>query len=729
MPRMIEPPDEYVATTIAVEDNERSQRSIDLPGPEPFRPQASPVDLSRGVPGSSKLAMLQGISQILESAVGTSRQGLQYFGALQERTQEQERDEVGLAMREAEVINAAPPGPIRRFFQGANPFIGQGRNEQFGENTYVRAASAFETVLIAERQRRAELRAQGQDVPTIETPEEVLAFAQDYFDLEMLNHELGRDPHFQRGFQENVREGLSAIIQREEVSRRDRIVAEANEAGVQLSDNLITAQWDDPTDSLSPNAISEGLRTWVQTNAEIGLGSRQELTRLVVSAAGASLLDKARHGEWRDILPDDLSRIHSELMAVAGDDLASQKRITQDLATAKRIIDEKQTAQATIDDDADAIRAEELRGLIYQAARQNDRDALAQYTAELGEVDTAQEAVKVRTAALEAARVTGVTTANSVADARLRTKIDSEGLSVAELERERAGYAKLGIFFTADELRDQDILQGRSKERGKVRKDPAFKEALRYVDEEIKLAGINPDQFEALFDEGTATVGQRDKLEAFQEIRQSFTRSLMSFAESYEGGPEAAFSSPAWEEAVRREKAFAIENIRKAAPSPPDGTPAEEARAVTRALKSVLRSDEMSAIPIERKIEAAVAVGTLERNERIIKAYPEDGPTDSVFLNAQIALHLDGVVDAETEYLRQRETLEAQLESLQTALRQVASNTNQDTAPREQVGNQNAARIISDRIAALEDALGGIDTSLADLKASREGDPDVALRE
>ena len=282
MPRIIEAPDEFVSVTDAVEENERSQRSTDLAAPEAFVPRASPVDLSRGVAQNTKLETLRGIREILDSSMGATQQGLNYFAKLQQETKEEERDEVGLAMREAEVIDAAPAGPIRRFFQGANPFIGQGRNEQFGENTRIRASAAFESALIAERTRRATLRAKGQEAPAIESPEEVLAFAQDYFDSEMLNHELGRDKDFQRGFQEDLRGDLSAILQREEVARRDRVVDEARESGAQLERELQAAIIDDVTGSVSANALKEGLTAWIETGVATGLGTKDELTALVL---------------------------------------------------------------------------------------------------------------------------------------------------------------------------------------------------------------------------------------------------------------------------------------------------------------------------------------------------------------------------------------------------------------------------------------------------------------
>jgi len=728
MPRLIEPPDEYVETTIAVEDNERSQRSTDLPDPEPFRPQASPVDLSRGAPGRSKLAMLQGISQILESAVGTTRQGLQFFDDLQERTQAEERDEVGLAMRQAEVIEASPPGPVRRFFQGANPFIGQGRNEQFGENTRIRASAAFETALIAERQRRAELRERGQDAPSIETPEEVLTFAQDYFDTEMLNHELGRDPHFQRGFQEDLRGDLEAIIQREEVSRRERIVDEAHEAGAQLTRELTAAILDDVTDSVSPTALEEGTRTWIETNAAVGLGTKDELAAVVIASAGVDLLARVRRGQWADIGPQELGSIRSQLMSVAGADTENRSRVSDAIERVQTAIDTAQSDAAKADEASDDAYLEKLGRDLIVATQENDSPRARQIANEIALVSgDPGDGVKALDDALTLASSVGATTANEAAFNQVLEQMDLNGWTLKQVNRYARQLEELGNFaFTADQKSEFRIEQNRNQGRGRVRNDDSFKAARAELVTLIKQSGGGDlsDPLSDMF--GGLSRSQLETADAYRGILRAFDQRVIAHAMDA-GGIESIRSSPEWSRVLRAEADNALARIGNVAQASgaPDG--AAKIERFNERLQSeqqgrdeaTIREIRDANISEEEKVSATKAVHQIQKVERIIQAFPDEPDGTVPFMDPGVALAMNGVDNALDEFVRQQDLLETQIASLQGAVREIAKAPNA-------TGSARALKPVQERLAQLQSALDEVNTEIASRTADADGETEIA---
>lgn len=669
MPRIIEAPDEFVEAQIAVEDNERSQRNTDLSAPEAFVPRASPVDLSRGVAQDSKLETLRGISQILESSVGTTAQGLQYFRGLQQRTKEEEKDEVGLAMRETEVIEAAPPGPLRRFFQGANPFIGQGRNEQFGENTRIRAAAAFESALIAERTRRAELRAQGQEAPSIETPEEVLAFAQDFFDTEMLNHELGRDPHFQRGFQEDLRADLAAILQREEVARRERVVDEAHEAGAQLTRELQAAYIDDVTGSVSPSALEEGVTAWVDTGVATGLGTQDELVRIAITASGADLLDRVRRDQWQDLGPNELGTIRQQLMSVAGADTDNRARISDMIETVQSAIDTKQSDASKAADAADDAYLEQLHKQMADAALSNDNARQREIAQEMvslnGDAGAASAALQE---SLNFASSVGVETANEAAFNYVIEQMDLQGLTARQVNRLARDLEQRGGFaFTTEQRGEFRVEQNRNQGRGRVRNDESFKTYRRELLERIKQAGgaATEDPFAGLF--GGLTSDQIVTADAYQQIVRAFDQRVIGFAADA-GGIEAIRSTEAWGRTLRHEADEAKKQINALAQSANAASGPEERRKFLDTLRleqsardrrdaAVEKQVQAAPITLEEKVQSVRAVRDIQLIERAMSAFPEERDPTSPFMDPMVAMRMNGVAVPEDDFRRANEAL------------------------------------------------------------------------
>lgn len=737
MPRIIEAPDEFVSVTGTIEDNERSQRSTDLAAPEAFVPRASPVDLSRGTPRSTKLETLRGLREILDASVGAGQQGLHYFKGVQQRTQEAERDEVGLAMREAEVIEAAPAGPIRRFFQGANPFIGQGRNEQFGENTRIRAAAAFETALLNERVNRATLRAQGQEAPSIETPEEVLAWANDYFDSEMLNHELGRDPNFQRGFREDLRGDLEAILQREEVGRRERVVDEALEAGAQLGRELQASIIDDVTGSISGNALEEGLTAWIETGVAHRLGTKDELTAVVLQASNADLMDRVRRGQWEDLDASTLGTIKQQLMAVAGEDTENRRYVSDMISNVDAAVDRAQVEAGKAADAADEEQIAELEDTILTSLAEGDEAGARNAALQLGLLTDPGKANKLMADSRELLVSTGVQTANESAFNLVLEQMDLNGWTLKQVNQFAHRLETQGGFtFSPDQRKEFRLEQNRNQGRGRVRQDDSFKVARRELTDQIKLAGgaAGDDPFSGLF--GGLTADQATTANAYNSILRAFDQRVISAAMEA-GGIEAIRSSDQWGRILRTEADNALGRIEKVAMSASDPKgPAQRAALLERLKAEQAERDRAdaqttqqikeSSISPEEKVRAGKAVQSIQRVERIIQAFPQDQDGSAPFLDPGVALAMNGIADPLEEYSRQQALLNTQIESLQGALRSIAQGTPSDADPRSRAGSAQAVATVQSRLDELTQARDEVDAEIAALEFEQSGDVELA---
>jgi len=651
----IEPPSELTTVTRPITTNLRTQRPTDLPDPEPFRPVASPVDLNPGSnAGKSQMATLQGINNILGSASGALQSGALLFGQVRNAEQEKGSNQIGLATSEAEAIENASDEATKRQLRGGNPFVRQGRQEQMGENLFIRSAAAFEQALITENQNRAK-----RGEPLLQEPDDVVAWAERYFREELGDASPEGDPHFERGFTEGLQPELVNILQNQEVLRRERVADEAQEAADQLTRETLAAVIDDSTGSVDPGLISNRLSDSIFTRSVVEAIPEDELTSRPIQAMRVDLIDRVRRCQWQDLTPRVLDEIESNFRSLAGADTDNRARLSDAVQDVEAAIDRAQADAAKADEASEDLATADLQRKIQLAVfERRDQDARVLATSLSAVTGDPGAANTFLTETRELAENVGGEPATEEAREAVEAYIDLNGPTVPELHRYISTVEQAtGTTFTRDEKQTFAIEQNQNQNRGRVRRDPTFKVHRQELTDLIRQAGGSVDPLGFVLRDGDF---DSEEAKAFREILRAFDQRVVAAARAL-GGVESIKSDPAWAKTVRQEADAAtsrISSVANAADTPNGTSRSGKLRLFTDRLEKEQRErdredgllmDEIRTSPDlrmrEERIESLRAVQELRKVERIMEAFPQASETESPWLDPRAALGMHGVTD------------------------------------------------------------------------------------
>jgi len=347
----------------------RSQRTPQLADPERIRPQAAPVDLSRGA-RQGNFAQLQQINDFMKGTFSLANAGLGLADEIQEQSQADGRRLASLsnASNYAAFIDEASTPEEAERRRGASPFIRQGVEEQLGSNAQAAAVTSFDAAL---RQRNIDLVKSGQDaISYTDNPDGYRGFVVEHF--QQIGGKAGDgDVFFEMGFNENLDGHVNQILNRAQERSLDEVNQRDRDATAGLYRSAYALALDD--DNLEP--LSTSVLVGIETSHLLSRRPRQELVSEALTTLGAAAMQGISGPRWGRHDGDAMDALQGELLEIAGNDPAAMVQVGQIVGTARRALEAKRIDVQKVAEDANEAAAIKFTLDGFKALEEGDSEA------------------------------------------------------------------------------------------------------------------------------------------------------------------------------------------------------------------------------------------------------------------------------------------------------------------------------------------------------------------